>query len=68
MNARQAAEYLGYAVQSIYNMRSKGILPYHRINGKGRPIFIKEELDELLGLGDRAEAIINSNELARRCK
>jgi len=68
MNARQAAEYLGYKVQSIYNMRSKGILPYHRINGKGRPIFIKEELDELLGLGDRAEAILNSNELSRRCK
>lgn len=68
MNARQAAEYLGYKVQTIYNLRSLGRLPFHRINGQGRPFFIKEELDEVLGLGDRAEAIINSNELMRRCK
>ncbi len=66
MNARQAAEYLGYAVRSIYNMTSRGILPYHKINGKGRPIYLKEELDALLGLGDRAEAILNANELMRQ--
>ena len=68
MNARQAAEYLGYKVQTIYNLRSLGRLPFHRINGRGRPFFVKEELDAMLGLVDRAEAIINSNELMRRCK
>lgn len=68
MNAKQAAEYLGLEVQTIYNLRSLGRLPFHRINGRGRPIFIKEELDEAMGLENRAEAIINSNELMRRCR
>lgn len=68
MNARQAAEYLGYAVQTVYNLTSRGILPCHKINGRGRPFFIKEELDAMLGLGDRAEAILNCNELSRRCR
>ena len=68
MTTRQAAEYLGYTVRTVYNLTWRGILPSHKLNGRGRPFYVKEELDELLGLGDRAEAIINSNELMRRCK
>lgn len=68
MNAKQTAEYLGLEVQTIYNLRSLGRLPFHRINGRGRPIFIKEELDEAMGLENRAEAILNCNELSRRCR
>lgn len=66
MTATQAAAHLGYKVQTIYNMTSLGMLPYHRLGGKGRPRFSSEELDEYLGLDARAEDILNENELRRR--
>lgn len=68
MTATQAAEYLGYSVRTVYNLRNRGLLPYHKLNGRGRPIFVKEELDEVMGLGDRADAILNFNELRKRSK
>ena len=66
LTATQAAAHLGYKVQTIYNMKSRGLLPYHKFNGKGRPRFSSEELDEHLGLDARAEDILNENELRRR--
>lgn len=66
MTSAQAAEYLGYSIQTIYNLRSRGLLPYHKLNGIGRPRFNSDELDDLVGLDARADEIINGNELRRR--
>ena len=66
MTSAQAAEHLGYKVRTVYNLRSLGLLPYHRLNGKGRPVFDRDELDAYMGLDARADDILIKNELRRR--
>lgn len=43
MSPKQAAEYTGYAVQTIYNKVSQGEIPHHK--GSGSTRFKKSELD-----------------------
>lgn len=44
MTVREAAEYTGYAVGTIYNYVSQGRIPFHR-RSKGAPRFKATELD-----------------------
>lgn len=43
MTPKQAAEYTGYAVQTIYNKVSQDQIPYHK--GAAGTRFLKSELD-----------------------
>lgn len=61
LNAKEAAEYLGMALSTFYFYRSQGLIPCYRLNGKGSPKYIVEELDKLMGLENEAEEILNKN-------
>lgn len=61
ITAKEAAEYLGMELNTFYEYRSQGLIPCHKFNGKGRPKFVAEELDKLMGLETEAEEILNKN-------
>lgn len=42
----EAARYLNVAIGTIYNLRSKGIIPSHKPPGSGRVYCYRHELDE----------------------
>lgn len=45
MTAQEAAEFTGYALASIYNMVSRGQIPFHRRKPGAPPRFLRSELD-----------------------
>jgi excisionase family DNA binding protein len=55
MTTDQAAEHLGIKTGTLYNLRCKGRVPYHKPPGTGRLIFYKNELDQWLREGGREE-------------
>lgn len=61
MTSKEAADYLGIPLQTLYNLRHKGLVPCHRLGGVGRPMFVAEELDALMHLENEAEEILNKN-------
>ena len=61
MTSEEAAHYIGVPLTTFYNMRAKGLIPCHKLNGMGRPKFVAEELDALMHLENEAEEILNKN-------
>ena len=52
---------MGISTQTLYNLRSKGLIPCYRLNGQGRPMYVAEELDALMQTEEKAEEILNKN-------
>lgn len=50
MTAAEAAAYLGFTVNSLYNKCSQRIIPHYKPNG-GRLFFKREELDRWIAAG-----------------
>lgn len=46
LTRKEAAEYLRISQKTLANLESKGELKGYRFNGKGRPKYLKKELDQ----------------------
>lgn len=67
LTVEQAAKYMNISKRTLYNRKYAGDLPFYKINGKGRPLFLIDDLENLFkrieSYENQAEEIINRNTL-----